>query len=387
MKFSIALLLFFLTASAASHLTIKNAGTAACDTIETIDDSLKYLVPVTEICSKLGFKWQWDRYTQRLTLTSNSARLSFVQDNCFYNLNDSILQLPVAPQRIGATIYLPVQNLLEILRPLCALALRYDPANHVLFTDSTQSAHVSQNNPQLDIEGIKTVVIDPGHGGKDPGCLGDGGIKEKEIALGIALQLREILRKKSKINVFMTRDKDVFIPLNERTKMANEKKADLFVSIHVNSIPGTAKRKEAIRGYKIYFLSQAKNDEDKLVAMQENAVIELEDKPQNYSNLQNVLIDLAGNEYLRESQDLCIILDHKFNSSLNKKIPKLHLGVGQANFWVLNGAYMPSVLIETGFISHSNEEKLLSDKAVQKEIAAAVADAIIDFKGKYENGL
>lgn len=239
----------------------------------------------------------------------------------------------------------------------------------------------------LQFESLKTVVIDPGHGGKDPGAIGVGGVKEKDVVLSIALKLREMLKKANGITVYLTREKDVFIPLQDRTKFANDKKADLFISIHADAISGSAQRKKITRGYKTYFLSHAKNEEDKLVAMRENAVIELEDRPQNYNNLQNLLIDLAGNEYLKESQELCILIDQKFDAGLKKKIPKLHLGVGQANFWVLNGAYMPSVLIEVGFLSNATEEKLLADKSFQKYIASSIYDAIIKFKMGYEGGL
>ncbi len=228
------------------------------------------------------------------------------------------------------------------------------------------------------------VVLDPGHGGKDPGCIGPSGVMEKDIVLSIGLKVRDNLRKKNGLRVFMTRNSDIFIPLAERTKFANDKKAHLFVSIHADAVDGDAKRKQSTNGYKIYFLSQAKNEEDKMAAMRENAVIKLEDQPQRYSHLQNVLIELAGNEYLRESQEFCILLDQKFNATLGKKIPRLHLGVGQANFWVLNGAFMPSVLIETGFLSNKKEEKLLSNDNFQNEMAAAISGVILDFYKKYE---
>ena len=182
----------------------------------------------------------------------------------------------------------------------------------------------------------------------------------------------------------MTRDDDTFIPLQDRTKFANEKKADIFVSIHANSIEGVAKKRET-KGYKVYFLSQAKNEEDKMAAMRENAVIKLEEQSKHYENLQNILIEMAGNEFLRESQDLSIIIDEAFNGSL-KKIEKLNLGIGQANFWVLNGTYMPSVLVEIGFISNPGEEKLLVQESFQKTIAAALCDAIMNFKAKIEAG-
>jgi N-acetylmuramoyl-L-alanine amidase len=182
----------------------------------------------------------------------------------------------------------------------------------------------------------------------------------------------------------MTRETDEFIPLRDRTKFANEKKADVFVSIHANSIEGN-KKKDATRGYKVYFLSEAKNEEDKLAAMRENAVIQLEEHAQqHYGNVQNILIDMVGNEYLRESQDLSITIDEVFNSSLGK-IEKLNLGIGQANFWVLNGTFMPSVLIEVGFISNPREEKTLKDESFQTTMASAICDAILQFKKKMES--
>jgi N-acetylmuramoyl-L-alanine amidase len=233
---------------------------------------------------------------------------------------------------------------------------------------------------------IKTIVIDPGHGGKDPGAIGPGGAREKDIVLAVALHLRDLLKQHREIKVFLTRDKDIFIPLADRTRMANERNADLFVSIHANATGGSKKKKETTSGYKVYFLSQAKNEEDKLAAMRENAVIELEEKPQNYSALQNVLIDLAGNEYLRESQELSILLDQKFEAALGRRISRQARGIGQANFWVLNGAYMPSILIETGFISNRAEEKLLLSKPFQKNMASAIFDVLLTFKKRYETG-
>jgi len=237
-----------------------------------------------------------------------------------------------------------------------------------------------------DVLSIRTIVIDPGHGGKDPGAIGPTGVMEKDVVLGISLELRKMLEKAG-LKVYMTRDTDVFIPLIDRTRFANEKRADLFLSIHADAVAGDKKRRDAVRGYKAYFLSQAKNDEDKMVAMRENAVIEYEDKDvkKKYDALQDVLISIAGAEYLRESQELCIVIEQTLGAS-QKKIPRLQLGVGQANFWVLNGAYMPSVLVEVGFISNTEEEKLLSDKRIRFQQAAALSEAVLKFKKQIEAG-
>lgn len=209
---------------------------------------------------------------------------------------------------------------------------------------------------------------------------------EKDVVLPIALALRDALKKKSDLTVHMTREEDVFVELRDRTNIANRKNADLFVSIHANSIGGGKRKREQVKGYKVYFLSNAKNEEDKRVAMLENSVVELERKTEKKDFLQNVLLDMAANEYLLESQDMSIMIAESFGATL-RKIRKIHTGVGQGPFWVLFGASMPSVLIETGFISNSREEKLLADPLFQKEMANAICEAILTFKDKYEAGL
>jgi N-acetylmuramoyl-L-alanine amidase len=184
----------------------------------------------------------------------------------------------------------------------------------------------------------------------------------------------------------MTRTTDKFIPLCKRTQIANEKGADLFISIHANSIAGTSKRKDFVKGYKIFFLSQAKDEDDKLTAMIENSVIELEDEGHKGDYLQKILVQMASSEFLTESQDISILIAEAFEKSV-KKTTKLHTGVGQANFYVLNGAFMPAVLVETCFISNPYEEKLLVNGAFQKKMALAISDAIIQFKKRYEESL
>ena len=359
-------------------------------------------VSVSDVFEAAGFTWKWDFSSQKLVCVKKGVRLTLVQGMPFYLVNDTLRQIVCGPVREGGMLCLPPFLCAEVL----AFATRDSIAWHEedsafviaprhaaaeakpAAPDTARRAPAADTvskvkQPQQEI--VKTVVIDPGHGGMDPGAIGPDGVEEKKIVLDIALALRDIIKKKTKLTVYCTRETDKFIPLVDRTKFANEKKADIFVSIHANSIEGNKKRKDSTRGYKVYFLSQAKNEEDKLVAMRENAVIKMEDKLHKYDNLQDILIDMAGNEYLRESQDLSIMLTETFTSSL-KDIPRLHLGVGQANFWVLNGTYMPSVLIEVGFISNAQEEKDLTEPGEQKSIATAVFGAIMSFKKKYEEG-
>ncbi len=317
----------------------------------------------------------------RLTITiSNTSVDPEVLDIRAGGIIDSILALE---HETSAEIVLFLNKRVE--KP----QLQYVNSNQLQFSLETEKE--PEKRPpvlaEMDIPELRRVVIDPGHGGRDPGAVGPGGTLEKDVVLAIGLALREQLKARG-FEVLMTRDKDVFIPLRERTQFANEKKADLFISIHANAIGGPWARRDTIRGYKSYFLSQARNEHERLTAMRENAVIELEDKPQQYDLLQSVLVDLAGNEFLRQSQEFCIIIDQVFsNGSLSNRIPKLHLGVGQANFWVLNGAYMPSVLFEVGFISNPQEEQLLNCSDVQNEIAQGLTEAVVTFKHQFEIGI
>jgi N-acetylmuramoyl-L-alanine amidase len=374
------------------------------------------LVSVTGLCDALGIAWKWDMVSQKLSITKNKRRIEFVTGMPFYCVNDTLRQMAgVGPLRRGGGLYCAAGLCAEAFGRMIGDSIvwhgedsTFEVAHAALegaaattgaaksIVDSTAAVAVmsterikaadSVRNVKTPVEAIKTVVIDPGHGGMDPGAIGPGGQQEKDIVLDIALLVRDEIKKQPRLTVYMTREKDVFIPLQDRTKFANTKMADLFVSVHANSIEGNEKKREATKGFKVYFLSQAKNEDDKLAAMRENAVIKMEDKASRYDNLQDILINMAGNEYLRESQDFSIMIAETFDRSL-KKIQKAQLGVGQANFWVLNGAYMPSVLVEVGFISNRREEESLKEKSVKKSIATGIYESIINFRKKYEAGL
>ena len=360
------------------------------------------------LCNSLGIAWKWDVAAEKFIGNKKGRRIECVPGMPFFLANDTLLQMAAAPVRVGGMLYLPAVLCVEAIAHVVTDSVAWHGEDSTVVVTPRVPAAVSGPavqrvdsatvHPQASAgpsvaetvkkiktpqEALKTIVIDPGHGGMDPGAIGPGGLQEKDIVLDIALLVRDEIKKEPKLTVYMTRERDVFIPLQDRTKFANTKKADLFVSIHANSIEGNAKKRDNTKGFKVYFLSQAKNEDDKLVAMRENAVIKLEDKTSRYDNLQDILIDMAGNEYLRESQDFSIMVAETFHNYL-KQIPKLQLGVGQANFWVLNGAYMPSVLIEVGFISNRKEEESLKDPAVKKSIATGINKAIMSFKKKYE---
>lgn len=222
----------------------------------------------------------------------------------------------------------------------------------------------------------KIIVIDPGHGGKDAGAVGYKRYREKIVVLSVAKKLKQLLQKNGH-KVYMTRDNDTFIKLENRTKYANRKKADIFVSIHANSI-AKARRNKAY-GIETYFLSPARSKRAKDAASKENAV---EIKNMNYYTKQNFL-SIMNSEKIIASHKLAIDIQQGLLSNLKPKYTKIKdAGVREAPFWVLVGAQMPAVLVEIGFISHPMEAKRMIDKVYQKNLAQGIADGIFRYIAK-----
>ena len=217
---------------------------------------------------------------------------------------------------------------------------------------------------------VKRIVIDPGHGGKDPGCRIGGRYKEKNITLKIARFLAEKLRKKLGCEVFLTRDKDVFLSLERRTAIANMKKADLFISLHVN-----AHRDRRIHGLETYFLNMATDERAVMVAARENATSE-----KNISDLQTILNDLMLNTKINESSRLAHDVQKGMVANSRKMYKRIKsLGVKQAPFYVLIGAQMPAILVEVGFLSNSTERKRLLSSKYQQRMAEGIYSGISSY--------
>lgn len=246
----------------------------------------------------------------------------------------------------------------------------------ILFTISSTSADEPDKNK------IRTVVIDPGHGGKDPGTLGKK-TQEKEIVLGIALKLGKYIEEHLKdVKVIYTRKTDVFVPLHERAEIANKSQADIFISIHANADP-----KWRAEGTETYAMGLHKSDDNLEVAKVENSVILLEeDYTTNYENFDPnsaesyIAISLMQNIHLEQSLELASHIQNQFRERVKRK----DRGVKQAGFLVLWQTTMPSVLVETGFLSNSDEEKFLASNQGQDYIASAIYRAFRDYKNHVE---
>ena len=214
----------------------------------------------------------------------------------------------------------------------------------------------------------KTIVIDPGHGGKDPGALGDGVIQEKGVVLSISEKLKEILTAKGYI-VFLTRETDRFIPLKERTQFATRHKADLFLSIHAN-----ASESPQANGIETYYLDVSSTDKaSEQIAARENV-----NSGYSIQELESLLQGIIQESKSEDSRRLAEHVQRK----LAQTTGAADRGVKHARFVVLIGTRVPAILIETGFVSNSTERQKLTTTAYQSKIAAAIAEGVDEFLGK-----
>jgi N-acetylmuramoyl-L-alanine amidase len=237
----------------------------------------------------------------------------------------------------------------------------------------------SQQRP---VSSIRTIVIDPGHGGKDPGAV-YGKVREKKIVLDIALKLGNYIKNAyPEVNVIYTRDRDVFVPLFQRAAIANKNDADLFISIHVNAV-----ERGLVQGTETYILGQHRTKDNLEVAKKENAVILLEDdyhityegfdpnSPESY-----IMFELVQDEYLEQSAMLASAVQDQFR----ERAKRIDRSVKQAGFLVLRQTTMPGILVETGFINHPAERKFLMSDSGRDYLASAIFRAFRDYKKKIE---
>ncbi len=233
---------------------------------------------------------------------------------------------------------------------------------------------------------LDVIVLDAGHGGKDPGTIGVTGVKEKNVALGITLKLGALLQKNFKgVRIVYTRKTDTFVELFRRGQIANEAGGKLFISIHCNSMP---KKPSRANGYEIYLLKPEKTERAIEIARTENDVIKFEDNYQKHykENLtaeDYIILTMAQNAYVKYSEKFAEVASECMAKNLNMR----NSGVHQAGFLVLVGASMPNVLVETGYLSNKKEEKLLASKKGQQNIAYALYQGIKEYKDFYEQSL
>ncbi|PYQ20771.1 MAG: hypothetical protein DMF81_17600, partial [Acidobacteria bacterium] len=281
------------------------------------------------------------------------------RDNTFaFNLGQRFQQLKASEEPSPPRLVLEFQA-----RPVSAGAAPVVPSPPPAPTAPVEAA------------GVRTVVIDPGHGGEEVGAKGPGGTLEKDVTLAIARKLRAALANSLGLQAFLTRDRDEEIALDERSAVANNYKADLFVSIHAN-----ASRSQGARGSEVYFLSyQATDEESRRMAAAEGGAYTPGTPAPASGDLALILWDMAQAEHLEQSSALA----SRIQEELAEVTGSQGRGVKQAPFRVLVGAAMPAVLVEVAFISNSEEERLLGSDAYQGKVVAALVRGIARYQQQH----
>lgn len=275
-------------------------------------------------------------------------------------------------KRVRLSQYKP-STLRLVMENTTPLNVRFAIAGKKLTVNAGLSSITSPKttpNPVTATGKRKVVVIDPGHGGKDPGAIGYKKYREKEIVFGIAKKMADRLRSRG-YTVYMTRSKDTFIKLRNRTHFANQKRADLFISIHANAV--AKKKAKKVHGIETYFLSPSRSKRATNAAAKENSA-EMEDM--NFYG-KNTFLNALNSEKIIASHKLAIDLQSSVLSSLRAKYDNVKdAGVREGPFWVLVGAQMPAVLIEVGFLTHPMEAARLKTKTYQDYFARGLADGV-----------
>ncbi len=288
------------------------------------------------------------------------------------------VHLAEAPYVRSGRLFLPLQFLIDVLPWKLPEVFQYDPDAGTLVILDPQAPRGYSPDP------VRVVVIDPGHGGRDPGAGGTRGTQEKEIALAIGRALARNLSADENLQVFLTRDSDTLIPIWKRGELATEWKGEhpgVFVSIHANALPGSRET----RGFETYFLSEARTEHERRVVALENAAQDFENAdegPSDNPDLSFILSELRKLDH----QHWSALLAELVQDRLEQVHPGPNRGVKQGPLAVITNALMPAVLVEVGFLTNPEEERMLVRGTFQENTATAIASAVREFFRRYPTG-
>ncbi len=313
--------------------------------------------------------------TEKIIFYVDNKKIKVTNDIAFILIEDSLYQLSSKVIKDKNDYYLPIDSFFNIINNLSKDFSAALTSQRISFSTKkitvTPNKKVDLSNEKQKWE-FKTIVIDAGHGGKDPGAVGYRGTKEKDIALDVAKRLEKKLSKNLNVKIVMTRDEDIFLRLSERTKIANENNGSLFISIHTN-----AAEDRRASGFETFLIGPNKNEAAVRVAARENAVLELEGiSGQKLTNEDLIKATIAQSAFASKSEQFASMVQ----GEIKKRVQSKDRGVKQAGFYVLMGASMPNVLVELGFISNPSEEKKLRSPQYRDQLATAIYRAVEQYQ-------
>ena len=375
MIIAVALLLQQAVGQPLSNVTVRNGEKATTVSVSLIDRGP--VVSADALAAALAGQIE-TRSRDEYVVAVAGVRVAVTPGVPFVRVGDQTVPLAAEPVVRDGALYLPYSFVSDFL-PRVATGVTFDTRRGILQRQITTPSPVPGKARSL------TVVVDAGHGGPDRGMRGPIGasweIREKDITLDVSLALRDALQARG-VSVVMTRSTDTLIALSDRGRIANAKKGDVFLSIHVNAANPNWKQPGAARGFETYFLSEARTEDARRVEAMENEVVKYEISHDVAANdpLSFIVHDMEQNQHLRESSELAATVQR----SLANMHPGPDRGVKQAGFRVLVTAFMPAVLVEIGFGTNPAEARYLRDPQRQREIAASIADATIQYLAGYQ---
>lgn len=307
-------------------------------------------VPLLSLCGAENITWEYDTFTRTVNLSKGAHKINLMVGERLVVVDDMPQYLKHPVDIYQGTVVLPFKFKEQVL-------------------DSLFKEPYPERKITLPLTRIKKIVVDAGHGGKDPGAIGKRGLREKDVNLDIAKRLSKLLRVDG-IDVLMTRSTDTFISLERRVDIANDSRADLFISIHSN-----ANRVRSLNGLEVYYISPNVSDSKRALYCAQNAALNLAQSSFAHPpslNLKATLWDMIHTsnraESVRLARGVCSVIE----KNLDTKV----LGIKGAPFYVLKGARMPAILIEAGFLSNYQEERLMRNASYRQQIAEGIEQGI-----------
>lgn len=372
--------------TSAQSLKLVNADGQLQSEIQGIKSGGTVLANLVDFFRTLDFSINWDDSLENLAVNKDNKEYRFRPDSKFVKTPGDKITLASAPKFQDGSLYLEVQSLVNIFGENSSRSLIWNEArNHLQLRSQSQwGSEGTQNDPIGEfIEGTggdeddgMLVVVDPGHGGRDPGAIGYSGLQEKLVVLRMSEKIkRELENSYDDISVRLTRSSDNFLPLQKRTQIANELNADLFISVHANS-----GRSSVAKGFEVFTLSgEASDPSAKELAEIENSALRYEGYSKNeLDDVSWILWQLRSTIHTRESRRVAELMA----SEMEQSLPVKNRGLNQAPFWVLKDARMPAILLESGFLSNPEGEQRLRTKSYQRKVARSVAEAIDRYQSK-----
>ena len=380
-KIKLKFLLIYLFVSislAATNDTIKLVkNSKLLNKIDTIENNKFF--SINDFLSSTGSEPYINEKTEKIVFYLDNKKIKITNGITFLLIDDNIYQLSSKVVRQNNEYFVHIDSFINIVNSSLQNLSIMSNSSEMIISSTAKTMNVAIKN--IDFEKNKwkfsTIIIDPGHGGKDPGAVGYSGTLEKDIALDVAKRLEKKISKNMKVKTVLTRDEDIFLKLGERTRIANENNGSLFISIHANA--ATDRRAS---GFETFLIGQNKNEAAERVAARENSVLELEGVAgKKLTNEDLIQATIAQSAFASKSEKFAALVQEE----IGKRVQGKNRGVKQAGFYVLMGASMPNVLVELGFISNLAEEKKLRSSQYREVLATAIFRALEKYEKTLDN--